>query len=187
MAFRMGIAETDEAKARTFRHAHDRLLTAGAVLVVDDQYRLSDTGAQNAARLLWNEKHPNGGNADSGNAGKQPVFTPLGENPSIAGDAENSGEGAASIPVDAMTSPSSGEAATLGPDMADMDEDAMAALLGIDTLSRVCPACGAAIEYPDCERCGYLFDQGGQAGGESSQGEVARLVHAASLPLRTLK
>ncbi|MBK1724697.1 AAA family ATPase [Thiocystis violacea] len=29
----------------------------------------------------------------------------------------------------------------------------------IDSLSRTCPKCGALAEWPDCESCGYLFDE----------------------------
>lgn len=36
--------------------------------------------------------------------------------------------------------------------------DAAAAAAG-DTLSAVCPQCGAAAEYPDCENCGHDFTQ----------------------------
>lgn len=29
--------------------------------------------------------------------------------------------------------------------------------MSVDCLAQICPACGAVADYPDCEKCGYLF------------------------------
>lgn len=45
------------------------------------------------------------------------------------------------------------------PDMSDMSDSEIEALIGQDCLSSICPQCGAVAEYPDCEACGYDLSQ----------------------------
>ncbi|WP_169315566.1 DUF927 domain-containing protein [Thiocystis violascens] len=42
-------------------------------------------------------------------------------------------------------------------------------LMDGDTLTRLCPRCGAAAEWPDCEGCGFRFDEPGEPPAEPTE------------------